>query len=86
MPGRRGRVSIGAGTVSAAYPGVNGKIAFVRDVVEETGAAGSSSLSYPPETDRYHYVWKTDASWAGTCRRLAIGLGHGTFHRADFKF
>jgi extracellular elastinolytic metalloproteinase len=39
-----------------------------------------------PETDRYHYVWKTDATWAGKCRRLAIGLADGTFHRADFKF
>jgi len=56
------------------------------DVVEETVVAGSSSLTYHPETDRYHYVWKTDAAWAGTCRRLVIGLVDGSFHRADFKF
>jgi Tol biopolymer transport system component len=56
------------------------------DLIEETVVAGSSSLTYHPETDRYHYVWKTDASWAGTCRRLVIGLADGTFHRADFKF
>jgi Tol biopolymer transport system component len=56
------------------------------DLIEETVAAGSSSLTYHPETDRYHYVWKTDALWAGTCRRLVIGLADGTFHRADFKF
>jgi Tol biopolymer transport system component len=56
------------------------------DVVEETVVAGASSLAYHPETDRYHYVWKTEASWAGTCRRLVIGLADGTLHRADFKF
>lgn len=56
------------------------------DLIEETVAAGSSSLTYHPETDRYHYIWKTDATWAGTCRRLVISLADGTFHRADFKF
>jgi Tol biopolymer transport system component len=56
------------------------------DVVEETVTAGSSSLTYHPETDRYYYVWKTDPTWAGTCRRLVIGLDDGSFHRADFKF
>ena len=30
------------------------------DVVEETVGAGSSSLIYHAETDRYHYVWKTE--------------------------
>jgi dipeptidyl aminopeptidase/acylaminoacyl peptidase len=56
------------------------------DLIEETVAAGSSSLTYHLETDRYHYIWKTDATWDGTCRRLVIGLADGTFHRADFKF
>lgn len=56
------------------------------DVIEETVVAGSSSLTYHPETGRYHYVWKTGAAWAGTCRRLVIGLVDGSFHRADFKF
>ncbi len=56
------------------------------DVVEETVVAGASSLTYHPETGRYHYVWKTDATWTGTCRRLVIGFADGSFHRADYKF
>jgi len=52
----------------------------------ETVTAGGSSLSYDPTTDRYIYVWKTDQSWAGTCRQLVVELNDGTIHRANFKF
>ncbi|HKO98679.1 MAG TPA: PxKF domain-containing protein [Pyrinomonadaceae bacterium] len=54
--------------------------------LEETVTAGGSSLSYNPSTDQYIYVWKTDASWAGTCRQLVVELNDGTIHRANFKF
>jgi hypothetical protein len=52
----------------------------------ETVTAGGSSLSYDATTDRYNYVWKTDASWAGTCRQLVVELNDGTIHRANFRF
>jgi hypothetical protein len=52
----------------------------------ETVTAGGSSLSYDPTTDRYIYVWKTDPSWAGTCRQLLLELNDGSIHRANFKF
>jgi len=52
----------------------------------ETVTAGGSSLSYDPTTDRYVYVWKTDPSWAGTCRQMVVELNDGTIHRANFKF
>ena len=52
----------------------------------ETVTAGGSSLSYDPTTDRYNYVWKTDQSWAGTCRQLVIELNDGSIHRANFRF
>ncbi|HKO45485.1 MAG TPA: PxKF domain-containing protein [Pyrinomonadaceae bacterium] len=54
--------------------------------LEETVTAGGSSLSYNPITDQYIYIWKTDASWAGTCRQLVIELNDGTIHRANFQF
>lgn len=53
------------------------------DIVE-TVTAGGSSLSYSP--DQYSYVWKTESSWAGTCRQLVIKLNDGTEHKANFKF
>jgi large repetitive protein len=52
--------------------------------VTETGTAGSSSLSF--SGGQYHYVWKTESSWAGTCRQLVIKLNDGSEHRANFKF
>src|SRR5262249_5231646 len=33
--------------------------------IEETVAAGASSLSYDPTSNQYIYVWKTDAAWKG---------------------
>ena len=52
----------------------------------ETVTAGGSSLSYDPATDQYVYVWKTDPSWAGTCRQLVVELNDGSIHRATFRF
>lgn len=54
--------------------------------VEETVNAGSSSLSYDANTDRYNYVWKTENSWKNTCRQLNVVLNDGTTHTAKFKF
>jgi len=56
------------------------------DDIEQTDTAGSSGLSYDPDSDQYHYVWKTDKAWAGTCRQLVVKLNDGTYHRANFSF
>lgn len=53
------------------------------DIIE-TLTAGGSSLSFGG--DQYHYVWKTENSWAGTCRQLIIRLNDGSIHTANFKF
>jgi hypothetical protein len=52
--------------------------------VTDTVTAGGSTLTYDAITDTYHYVWKTDKAWAGTCRRLALGLNDSSSHSADF--
>jgi hypothetical protein len=61
------------------------------DVLEEvlTVTAGGSSLSYDATvapSGQYVYVWKTDKTWAGTCRQLIVKLVDGTVHTANFKF
>ncbi|HWW74069.1 MAG TPA: PxKF domain-containing protein, partial [Pyrinomonadaceae bacterium] len=43
-------------------------------VLMDTVTAGGSSLSYDASSDQYVYVWKTDSSWAGTCRQLVVQL------------
>jgi hypothetical protein len=56
------------------------------DGIEETVTAGSSSLTYDPGSDQYHYVWKTQKSWANTCRQLVVKFIDGTLQRANFQF
>jgi hypothetical protein len=56
------------------------------DVVEQTSTAGSSSLSYDPATNTYNYVWKTETSWAGTCRQFTVQFIDGQSYTLLFKF
>jgi hypothetical protein len=45
---------------------------------------GGSSLSYGG--GKYNFVWKTNKTWAGTCRQLTVKLIDGTVQIALFKF
>ena len=56
------------------------------DAIEQTVTSGNSSLSYDAATDTYTYVWKTEKSFAGTCRAFTVALTDGTTHTANFKF
>jgi hypothetical protein len=58
----------------------------LQDSVEETSTAGSSTLTFDPTTGRYHYVWKTEKAWAGTCRQLQIKFADGKVQVANFYF
>jgi len=51
-----------------------------------TVTPGSSALSYNAGSNSYQYVWKTDNSWAGTCRVFILKLVDGTEHTAKFSF
>jgi hypothetical protein len=46
-----------------------------------TGTSGLRSLGYS-----YTYVWRTSASWAGTCRKFVLTLSDGSTHEALFRF
>jgi hypothetical protein len=56
------------------------------DAITQTATAGSSSLSYDAATGQYTYVWKTDKSWANTCRQFTLRLSDGSDHVATFRF
>jgi hypothetical protein len=45
-----------------------------------------ASIRIRAATNTYTYVWKTDKSWAGTCRQLTVRVNDGTDHLANFKF
>jgi hypothetical protein len=57
-----------------------------QDDIKPTVTAGGSGLSYDPITGLYSYVWKTEKSWAGTCRQLTVMLNDGTVQIANFRF
>lgn len=52
--------------------------------LEGIETSGGSTLTYSP--DQYHYNWKTESSWVGTCRQLVVTLNDGSVQVANFKF
>jgi predicted extracellular nuclease len=56
------------------------------EAIETTESPGAAGLSFDAGSGTYHYTWKTQKSWAGTCRRFVLKLADGTFHYADFQF
>ncbi len=77
----------GLGIFAAGYP-ASQQIACDSSAplsdLEGTETPGGSTLTYSP--DQYHYNWKTESSWAGTCRVLVVKLNDGSEHTALFKF
>src|SRR5690349_7092744 len=55
------------------------------DAVEETVNAGASRFTYDATVGQYIYVWKTDKTWVGTCRKLTVSFRDGTAKHALFK-
>jgi HYR domain len=73
----------------AGYPQsgqMNCNTQLPEDDIEQTVNAGGSSLNYDPVANQYIYVWKTDRSWAGTCRQLTVRFADGTYQYAFFNF
>jgi predicted extracellular nuclease len=79
----------GLDVIAEGYPkseGIECNSTAPADGVEETVTTGNSSLSYDPTTDTYTYVWKSNKSWANSCRQFVLKLADGTIYRANFNF
>jgi len=48
--------------------------------------SSNGGLSYDPLQDRYTYPWKTEKSWAGSCRQVVVRYTDGITYRANFNF
>jgi sugar lactone lactonase YvrE len=48
-------------------------------------ATGGAGLSVNPANGYFTYNWQTDASWAGTCRRVQIRLGDNSVKEVVFR-
>jgi hypothetical protein len=79
----------GLGIFAAGYP-VSQQIDCTTNApiggTEPTKTPGSSRLTFDEETGQYLYLWKTEKSWAGTCREVIVKLTDGTEFRARFSF
>ena len=53
---------------------------------EPAASPGAAALHSAASNGRYAYPWKTQKSWAGSCRELALELVDGSLHRAYFRF
>jgi hypothetical protein len=70
LGGNRGLDTLAAGappSSGVACPG-----GTVPDDIEQTVAAGTSSLSYSASSDTYTFVWKTQKARAGSCRQFGL--------------
>jgi hypothetical protein len=84
----------GLGILAAGSPAVSAaqcpSSTTLQDTIEETSAATNSGLQFDATANlpfgQYIYVWKTAASFAGTCKMLNVKLIDGTSHTAFFKF
>jgi hypothetical protein len=81
----------GLGIIASGYPkwiAISCSTADALDPISdgETVTAGQSSLSYDATVGQYVYVWKTDKTWAGTCKRVQLKLVDNETYTADFKF
>lgn len=54
--------------------------------VDETVTAGNSTLTYDDSSDTYSYIWKTEKTWAHTCRTLTLRFIDGWVANAEFSF
>lgn len=57
----------------------------------DTGApwkreAAQGYLRYDATSGNYVFKWRTQKSWAGTCRTFALTLSDGSVHRMNLKF
>ncbi len=52
----------------------------------ETTSSGKSGYEYDATTDEYQYNWKTQRSYAGSCRQVTLTLADGTNYFANFQF
>jgi len=85
MNGFQGTDLLAAGSpVSRYFPCENGETAAPD--VQRSVAAASSSFAYEPITHTYVYTWKTDPSWADSCRELTFTFRDGSSRSVLFDF
>ncbi len=84
LGGDRGLAILAAGSPTSQAMSCGASTAAATSL--KAPAVAASSLSYNARTDTYTYDWKTEKSWAGTCRQLTVKLVDGTERTLNFQF
>jgi PKD repeat protein len=84
LSGNQGLNILAAGSPSSVQVSCQSRASIGAPIV--ASSPGDSGLTYDASSDTYTFVWKTDRSWAGTCRRLDLTLDDGTTHSAQMRF
>lgn len=71
--------------------GAGAVTSITTSLCDGTGAVAAEAflgidLRSPLDSGQYLYMWKTERSWAGSCRAFTVTLADGTSHTATFTF
>lgn len=83
------RLSLGGGRGLGALAAV--RVAEVECGAGEEPATGAPArldrrVTYRERTGVYRFGWRTERSWAGSCRQLLVKLDDDSVRRAEFRF
>ena len=84
VDGYRGTTVLKAGSPTSSP--ISCQAVRSENIVDEAEPASRSGLRQDGAKFKFKYIWKTDPSWAGTCRKLVLTLVDGSSYEALFRF
>jgi hypothetical protein len=84
VDGYRGTTVLKAGSPTSSP--ISCQAVRSENIVDETEPANHGGLRQDGARFKFKYIWKTDPSWAGTCRKLVLTLVDGSSYEALFRF
>jgi hypothetical protein len=84
VDGYRGTTVLKAGSPTSSP--ISCKAVRSENIVDETEPANHGGLRQDGAKFKFKYIWKTDRSWAGTCRKLVLTLVDDSSYEALFRF
>ena len=85
LGGNMGLAILASGSPTSRQVTCPSSSAITADAIEET-TTSNSGLTYDAASGQYTYVWKTNKTWATTCRVFTILFADGSSQQALFKF
>jgi MBG domain/Thrombospondin type 3 repeat len=84
VDGYRGTTVLKAGSPTSSP--ISCQAVRSENFVDESEPSDRAGLRMDGAKSKFKYVWKTDPSWAGTCRKLVLTLVDGSSYEALFRF